>query len=251
MTSDSAMNWNRIDDARLGQVIGELGATVVSDSLDLVTPVRATLERQAQLPVRTIHRRPLAVAAVLVLAVGLLVMVITPARSAVASWFGIGATSVVRVDELPRAEAATPPTSPPPDQGNDPAAIRSAAAEQLQLTLRLPDPTLVGDVVGWEIRDTGDSAELVVAWEHVAFTARAPSPLTLVRKAIRAQDLVSTVALADGTNATWIEGLHVRTAGDVVEGVGSTLLWEVGGVEYRIFGELDLAEAAEVASSLR
>ena len=243
--------WGQLDDAQLGALIAALGPAVEPTGIDLVAELRAAIDSNAPKLPRERQRTSLAVAAALVLVAGSLVLLIAPARTAVADWLGIGSTSVVIVDELPPAEPAKLPTAPPTSESRHPDSIRLAAAEQLDLTVLLPDPELVGAPGGWEIRDTGEAAELVVAWGRFTLTARSPSPEAPLGKFVTAVDEVSAAVLTDGAPALWIEGFHVRAAGDWVESVGNTLLWEANGIEYRISGDLVQSEAIEIAASLR
>ena len=255
MSEGALTGWGQLDDAQMGAVIAALGPAVEPTSIDLVAGVRTAIDSYTPALPHERQRISLAVAAALILLAGIVVFSIAPARTAVANWLGIGSTSVVIVDELPLPEPAAPPTAPldapTTDEGRDSDSIRLAAAEQLDLAVLLPDPELVGAPDGWEIRDTGESRELVVAWERITLTARAPSPETPLRKFVTAPDAVVPAVLADGTPALWIEGFHIREAGDVVESVGNTLLWEAHGIEYRIFGELVMSEAIEIATSLQ
>ena len=251
MSEVPVTGWGQLDDAQMGALIAALGSAVEPTGIDLVAGLRAAIDSKAPKHPRERRRASLAVAAALVLLAGSLVFLIAPARTAVADWLGIGSTSVVIVDDLPPAEPAKLPTAAPTDEGRDPDSIRLAAAEQLDLPVLLPDPELVGAPGGWEIRDIGEGAELVVTWERFTLTARSPSPETPLRKFVTAVDAVSTAVLTDGAPALWIEGFHVRAAGDLVESVGNTLLWEANGIEYRIFGDLVQSEAIEIAASLR
>lgn len=251
MSEGAVTGWDQLDDSQMGALIAALGPAVEPIGIDLATGIRTALDSRTPVPWRERRRNSLAVAAALVLLAGVLVFAIAPARTAVANWLGIGSTSVVIVDELPPAEPVAPPTAAPTDEGRDSSSIRHAAAEQLDLAVELPDPDLVGAPGGWEIRDTGEGNELVVAWERITLTARAPSPETPLKKLVTAGDAVSTAVLGDGTPALWIEGFHIRAAGDVLESVGNTLLWETNGIEYRIFGELAQSEAIEIAASLQ
>jgi len=244
MSDGAVTDWGQLDDAQMGDRIAALGPAVEPTGIDLVAGLRTAIDSTP--PRRMRRRSPLAVAAAFILLTGILALSIAPARTAVANWLGIGNTSVVIVDDLPPAEPATPPA----DEGWDSRSIRLAAAEQLDILVQLPDPALVGAPGGWEIRDTGEGKELVVVWELITLTARARSAGAPVQKLVTAFDAVSTVGLVDGTLALWIEGVHVRAAGDVVESVGNTLLWEANGIEYRIFGDLVQAEVIEIASSL-
>jgi len=206
MNDEAVTDWGQLDDAEMGARIAALGPAVEPTDIDLVVRLRTAIDSTT--PRRVGRRRPLAVAAALTLLAGILVLSIAPARTAVANWLGIGNTSVVIVDDLPPAEPATPPSTPPSalpsplpsappvDEGWDSGSIRLAAAEQLDISVQLPAPELVGAPGGWEIRDTGDGEELVVAWERITLTARARSAGAPQQKIITAFDAVSTVGMA-------------------------------------------------------
>lgn len=252
MSEGAVTGWGQLNDAQIGTLIAALSPEIEPAGIDLVTAIHHAINSPTPTFERDRRRTSLAVAAALILVAGIVVLSIAPARTAVAHWLGIGSTSVLIVDVLPPADPATPPTAAPTDEDPDSASIRLAAAEQLDLAVELPDPELVGAPAGWEIRDTGDNKELVVGWERVTLTARSPSPLqTPLRKLVITGDALSSVVLTDGTPALWIEGFHVRAAGDLVESVGNTLLWVTSGIEYRIFGELVQSEAIEIAASLQ
>ncbi len=248
MSEGAMTDWGQLDDAEMGARIAALGPAVEPTGIDLVVRLHTAIDSTT--PRRAGRRRSLAVVAALILLASILVLSIAPARTAVANWLGIGNTSVVIVDDLPRAEPVIPPTAPPADEGWDSGSIRLAATEQLDISVQLPAPELVGAPGGWEIRDIGEGEELVVAWERITLTARARSAGAPQQKLVTAFDAVSTVGLADGTPALWIEGVHVRATGDVLESVGNALLWEANGIEYRIFGDLVQSEVIEIASSL-
>jgi hypothetical protein len=249
MTDRPLPDWSRLDDAALGEHLRPLADTIEPHGIDLVAAVRASLDESTPpAPGRT--RRPLAVAAVVFILAGVLVLAVAPARTAVAGWLGLGSTSVEIVEELPLAEPAAPPQTPPEGQRADYETIRGAALTQLGLAVLLPDESLIGEPAGWEVRGTGATKELVVSWDGITMTARDAATAASIRKFVTTGDVVSADLTTDGEPALWIEGRHVRDTGESVESTGNTLLWIAADVEYRLFGELDRAEAVELASSL-
>ncbi|GJM38175.1 MAG: hypothetical protein DHS20C19_15420 [Acidimicrobiales bacterium] len=200
-----------------------------------------------QLHIDLQRRRPLAhiaAAVLLVLAAGL--VVIAPARTAVADWLGIGSTSIDIEDELPPATTIDPPATPSDDSASD---IEQAASVQL------PRHPGLGEPVGWEIRALeGGVRELVVDWSgpagDIRLTAWSADADVSLRKIVTSEPVFDERLETDGDPAVWLSGPHVRDLGDDAVLVESTLLWVRGGIEYRLSGPaLTLEQAVELAAT--
>jgi ABC-type cobalt transport system substrate-binding protein len=235
-------------DDDLGRRLSRLADTIAPSGIDLLADIRLALDSPPTPPTRS--RRPMAIAAVVVLLAALIVVAIAPARTAVADWLGLGRTSVEIIDELPPAEPARPPSEPPRGEQADIESILAAARSQLGMEIALPDVSITGEPIGWEIRAIGQTRELVVAWRDLTMTARAAEFAEPIRKVVTPTAIVSSAVTTDGDPALWIEGLHVRVIGETPEEVGNTLLWIARAVEYRLSGSLDRDRAVAIASSL-
>ncbi|MDW3219870.1 MAG: hypothetical protein R8F63_14745 [Acidimicrobiales bacterium] len=231
-------------DAELGERLGALRDAIEPVDVQL----RIDLARD-----RPNRGRPIVqVAAAVLLLVVASVIVIAPARTAVADWLGIGSTSIDIEDELPPATTIDPPATPSDDAAPT---IEEAAADELELTVRLPRHPDLGDPVGWEIRSIeGGVRELVVDWSgpagDVRLTAWSATADVAFRKIVTSEPVFDERLDTDGDPAVWLSGPHVRDLGDDAVLVDSTLLWIRDGVEYRLSGpELTLERAVELAAT--
>jgi hypothetical protein len=186
--------------------------------------------------------RPLLVAAAVLLLAACVAALVPGARSAILHWFRIGGASVERVQTLPPAERRSLAAA----LGRP---VGSAEAERvLGAPVRLPRDArqlyLQGGVV---------SALLETGAGPVLFSELRSQELPmLLKKLASGSTSVDFVTVAGGTGA-WIAGApHVvifpaappRLAGNV-------LLWETGGITYRLEGaRLDKQTALTLARSL-
>lgn len=185
------------------------------------------------------RRRSLAVAAALILFAGVLVVAIAPARTAVAGWFGIGNTTVDVVDELPESPPTT--SSTVPTSTIDPSVVGDHPVPAEQLT---------GPLVAHEQREIGGVTETILRFGDVTLSSTPVESWIVIVKSVGDPAAVSSAIITDGEPALWIEGAHLRSLSGTTELIEtSTLIWVRDGVEYRLTGNVTLAEALEIAES--
>ena len=219
---------------------------------DVTSVVAARIESVT--PRRTPHLR-LAVALAVVVAAGLAVLAVPPARSAIFDWLGFGGARIVRVDELP-AVAATPGLEILGDRVSLSEANARAGFPFVGPPgdERQPDEVRVapGARVSYVWRDGRDVRLLVTQFPG---TATEPE---LVKKLVSAATRVETLSI-DGHPALWLEGgphavLFVDSAGMVRDDMGwlagNTLLVTNDGVTVRIEAAVDRADAVDIARAL-
>jgi hypothetical protein len=227
-------------DAALEQLLAEVGASVHVPAQSLWPRVHAALEPLADVGQRRQRVRPLVLAAAIAVLVAIALVSIAPARRAVADFFGIGSTTIVRVDRTPNHE--------PPARREDLPASTDVRALRVMLRragLHLPTTKLVGTPVAWHVDPDG---ETVVAFADVVFTERREGGVPAVKRVPPGRAVTSTTV--DGAPALWIEGSHTR----IVQGrewqSDSALIWTAGGMELRLEGDVDLSTMRRVASSV-
>ena len=203
----------------------------------------------------------LALAAVVLLIVGA-VVTISPARSAIADWLGIGAVEV-------RRSVRTLPTGPPGltvpgARGSSPegAALKQLAAAQKQVDFTIVtshDPS-AGALSGVQVDRRVRGGLVVLGYarftlvEIATSTNDGPVLGKLLDPAARAEPVT-----VNGRSGFWINGAHqiayLDRSGafktDTVRRSGPVLLWADAGVTYRIEGLERLADAQLVAGSVR
>jgi hypothetical protein len=226
------------DDA-LGRALVDLGAHVRVPAHPLWTRVRADLDAAAA----PAHWRPrlrliVAIACALVLLVAS-TLAIAPARRAVADFFGIGSTGVVRVDRLPADDPSEADDLP---RRTD---LRALHADLARAGLGLPAAELVGTPVAWRV---DPNAETVVAFADVVLGQRPEGRVPAVKRVPPTGRIESTTV--GGAPALWVEGPHVRTVGGRDYHSRSALLWTVDGVELRLEGNLPRGVMRRVAESV-
>jgi hypothetical protein len=206
-------------------------------------------------------RSLLALAAVLVLIVAA-VVTISPARSAIADWLGIGAVEV-------RRSVRTLPTGPPeltvpgaPSSSPEGAALEQLAAAQKQVDFKIATPHApsAGALSGVQVDRRVRGGLVVLRYKRFTLVEIATStngpPVVgkLLDPAARAEPVT-----VDGRPGMWINGAHqiayLDRSGDfktdTVRRSGPVLLWAGTGVTYRIEGLERLADAQAVARSIR
>jgi hypothetical protein len=210
-------------------------------------------------------RSLLAVAAVFVLIVAA-ALAIPPTRHAIADWLGIGAIEVRRPDPtLGNRPGAHPvPGSPGATGGPDAGVVARLAAARRAVDFAIVTPSATPNGVS------------IGALRSVEVDRRAPGGLvalgyprfTLVEVSANAGDPGPVAKLVEPGTADrvlvgdrpglWISGVHRVTflardgtiRVDSVRRAGSVLIWERGGVTFRVEGFDDLADAQRVAAAL-
>jgi len=221
-------------DESLGRQLLALRDDIEPTNADLVSGVAAAI-----VPVSGRTRRPLARAVAVLLLVGVFSLTFAPARTALASWFGIGNTRVDVIETLPEATPTTRPAESIPPQ------------EESLPDIPLPESALTGPVLERETRDLDGVAEFIVRYAAVTLSATAAeSDITFV-KSVAGPLGVSSAIITDGSAALWIEGPHTRTIGNVVVVIDtSTLVWVREGYEYRLTGDISRDLAITIAESI-
>lgn len=210
------------------------------------------------LPARAARRRPprwlVAAAAVVVALVGL--MAVAPARDAVAGWLGIGAVEI-------RPRSTPPATDDLPDRTDGPTGPVDAEAleRDLPFPLRLLDPDRAGAPLGAAIDPDVDAGLVEVRYRDVTLVAVGlpPDGGSVVGKELGPGTEITTTSVG-GRPGLWLAGDPHQVAyrgpdgaplTDSVRRAGDVLLWQDGGVTYRIEGAASLDAALTLAESLR
>jgi hypothetical protein len=212
---------------------------------------------------RTRHRARslLAVAAVLLLIVAA-VVTISPARSAIADWLGIGAVEV-------RRSVRTLPTGPPEltvpgasgSSGTGAATAQLGAAQKLvDFTIATSHAPSAGALSGVQVDPRVRGGLVALRYERFTLVEIATSTTgpPIVGKVLDPAARAEPVTV-NGRPGTWITGAHQigyldrsgKFETDTVRRSGPVLLWGAGGVTYRIEGLDRLADAQKIAGSLR
>lgn len=264
-----------MSDSRLETLLTDLGERMeVPQPPDLITRAMA----DPRITRATRRRWPRALAAAVALAVVVTVSV-PSTRDAVAAWFGIGATTITVVDDLP-----TPVTPESTIEGSTAPSTSVSGSDADRLpTPVVPEPTIDGssvpgtsvsgsdadDLTPFSIlwpdtepvsviieTDTADPIVTMVMGDGGVITQMASIGAPQIEKSILSGTDVSDVEI-DGVVGVWIDEPHVITYLDSVgtvrelppRAVGSTLLFEHAGLTVRIETPT-LAEAIEVARQL-
>jgi len=203
-------------------------------------------------PGRTRARRViLAVAAAVLVLAGLLI--VTPTREAIADWFGIGAVRITT------SEAPLPTDDP---SGDPPASVDlDVARRAMPFAIRLADPALAGPPMGVSVDPAVRAGLVEILYKDFTLVevALAADRSSVLEKSVGPGTTITPVVV--GARAgVWIAGephtlFFVRPDGatdeDRVRRAGNVLLWEDGGVTYRVEGADSLDKALAVATSLR
>ena len=239
----------------LEQQLSALATTVGwPEAPDVAAAVTARLEAEATPPRRARRPRLALVLAVLVAAV-LAVLAVSPARTAILDWFGIGGAQIVRVDELPALDPAPGlgilgdvvnldqartragfPLAQPPDDEPAPDEVRVAP----------------GVRVSYIWRD-GDRIRLLVT----QFPGSATDP-GLLKKMVSNETRIEQLTV-DGDPAIWLEGgphvvYFLGPDGAVRDDrgwlAGNTLLVDRDGVTVRVEGDLPRGDAVDLVRAM-
>ncbi len=223
------------------------------------------------------HRWRLLVAAVVVVLVALGGLVAyEPTRSAMAGWLGLGAVLVARDAALPpepvpgggavpggahgSGSGSLPGTRAPGSGTTVSAAALAAAQREVTFPIRVPDPARFGAPLAVETDPSAPAGLVSLRFDRFTITeiAAQPGQRPVVGKFV-APDVHLELVSVNGRDGVWIAGgphevayvdpdgryrvQSVRRAGDV-------LVWEDGGVTYRVEGAATQADALAVAAAL-
>jgi hypothetical protein len=226
----------------LERELHELGrAIAVPSTPDLEAAVRRRLRATAAAPRRL---RPLLVLAVVIAVAVVAGLAVSPARTAILRFFGIGSVQVELVDRLPPVEPGAP-------------LVLGSGLEPAEAPFRISVPAVLGDPdalyasgnVVTLLYGSPDRVRLLVT--ELGYPALPPE---VAKKIVVSGTGVRFVEIrgVEGP-ALWIEGEpHVlELPGAPARLAGNTLVWAQDGRTYRIEGAEDLADALLVAESMR
>lgn len=197
------------------------------------------------LPVRApLRARPWRLALALAVAAAALAaaFAVPPARTALLRLFHLGGAAVVRVDELPRV-----PTTGELDLGRRTSAAGAERAAGFRL--RYPD---LGDPDSIHVRRSG-AVSLVYGGGRLVLTEARGE--VFWKKTAGAARPVSV----GGSPGLWVPGPHFfawlspsgTTRAEPPYLAGSTLIWQRGGLTFRLEGAVTVEQALDVARSVR
>jgi hypothetical protein len=269
-------------DDQLGDLLREVGAhlelgpgATEEGRADLVAAVLAALPEAPAEPVDgggaprsarppADRRRPprLLVAAAVLLVIGLAVLTVAPAREAVARWLGIGAVRIERTDQpvVTGPASSTSPGAVAPTRPDGSIDVE-AVAQRVPFEVRLPTAEVAGEPTAASTDPAVPSGLIEVRYPGFTLVELASQPggAPVVAKFLGPGTETAPVTVA-GQPGLWITGDPHEVAFidpdgatrlDRVRRAGDVLLWEEGGVTYRIEGAPSLDEALAVAGSLR
>jgi hypothetical protein len=207
--------------------------------------------------------RPVRIAAVIVIVIGVFVGSFAPARRAVARWFGIGAVRIVpsptTLPDVPTTAvpstsvAAKPPTVAPDDPLAD-------ARSRLAFT-PLVAPASAGPVKAVEVDDSLPGGLLIVRYltfSLVEVSSRGEAVSYMAKVVDTASTSIEDVRV-NGTHGVWLSGAPHQIAYldsngeirvDTVRREGNVLLWTKGLLTLRIEGLADKADALAMAETI-
>jgi hypothetical protein len=233
----------------------EAGLRAVGEHLDwppepdVLPAVRSRLEAERRGTLAGPFPRSVLVAAAALVAVALLVAALPGPRQAVADWLGVTGVRVVLGGD----------TGPPDDLGRAWSLGRavSVPAAERAAPFRVRRPERLGWPAEAWVRGSDATTEISFVWPAdggpillTQFVAPAEGPLFAEK---RAADGTTVRQVRVGSGAgLWLEGAtHVVTDAGGRRRAGNTLLWEMGGVTFRLESALPEEEALAIAGSVR
>ena len=229
----------------LERALRELGREVEFPAdPDLVAEVGRRL--RAQPLRRALVPRPLALGLAVVAAAAVAALAVPQTRGAILDLLGIDGATVERVETLPQAEErglAVPGRPVTLEEARSAASFGVRAPDEYDAVYL--DRGFFGGLVSFV--DRGDRLLLTqFRGESTPFIEKSAAPGTRIEQ-----------VQVDGSFGYWLEGRrHVVVFRDDTGAVrerrvaGNVLLWERGGVTYRLEGARTLAQALEVAAGL-
>ena len=240
--------------SELERALGHLARELdVPETPDLATAVLAQLEPRA--PRRVERSRWIVAVAVVVLAALAATLAIPDARAALFRWLSIGGERIELVDELPEI----------PVQDDlelalgEPVTIEEARGRSAFALRELEEPPdrvyVGGQGTVWSLYGTPERPRLLVAQSSLL----PPLHEILLKKLVGPETRVERVDV-HGSAGIFLSGethfvLMLDPNGEIVEDTArlarDVLIWEEGGVGYRLEGDFDLEEALRLALALR
>jgi len=240
--------------SELERALGVLARELdVPETPDLATVVMAQLEPRT--PRRVERGRWIVAVAVVVLAALAASLAIPDARAALFRLLSIGGERIELVDELPEV-----PVGDDLELGLGERVTLEEARRRSSFTLReleeSPDRTYFGERgTVWFLYGTPERPRLLVAQS----TLLPPQEALLLKKLVSPETRVARVRV-DGLPGIFLSGeahflVMLDEYGFPVEESArlarDVLIWESGGVGYRLEGDFELQEALRIAESLR
>lgn len=238
-------------DERLADQLRAASAGAFPENPSMAPRVMAGITRRSER-----RRRFVAVAAVA--AVVLVVVLAIPGpRAAIARLLGIGGVTIEQVTEYDLPVTAS--TNEPLGR----LVSLDEATDLVAFTPRIPDVPGLEDPAVYVREDlAGGVVSLVYSNEDEGpglIITQFMAPGDVAIKQIGDGSVFSEVDIEPGLRAFWIDGTHpivfFDPGGELVEDsarlVGDTLLWEQGGITFRIESALPQREVVEIARSLR
>ena len=231
--------------------------TAVDDDVDVVARALDQIERATR---RTRHWRRVAVGAAVAAAVALLVLVIPPARHAVADLFGIGGERITRTSSLPSNLGTRFDLGRPIDVED----ARRHASAPIATPDRIgaPDAAFTGRPAAGTSFVWKPSAPLPRVFDSDIglLLTEFPGGLNrqLVEKAVPTGTTIEPVTV-NGADGYWLgNGVHAffyldadgEPQPDTARLAANTLLWARDGVTYRLESALDRDAALAIARQL-
>lgn len=215
---------------------------------DLAPAVRARLERP-----RRSRRRWLVAALALLVVVLAGVLAVPSARTAIEGWLGIGGVKFEFVDRLPERRVVGTP-----DLGMM-MSLRDAQ-DRTRFRIVVPPDDLGRYTLYIHEPPRGGVASFVYGTKMRARMILSELPgdyRPYIQKTI-SQTAVVTETEVSGRPALWLEGAHYVEFADATGHfgfeparlAGRVLLWERGGVTYRLEGDLTLDQARKIAEAI-
>jgi hypothetical protein len=232
----------------------------VPETPDLVERVLERLEPRRGRPWAGERRRWILAVAVALLALLGATLAIPDARSAFFRILNIGGERIVLVDELPEIEALEDLTAELFEMTLGERVTLEQARARIDFPLRElekePDRVYLGERgTVWFLYGTPEEVRLLVAQ-----TPRVRLDAPAVLKKVSGEGTQIEEVSVDGARGIFLSGephflFLLDERGQVVEAVPrlaqDVLVWDEGGVAYRLEGDFELDEALELARSLR
>ncbi len=244
----------------------ELGARLdVPEAGSLPAAVRARLDPVAVSAPgdRELWRRRALVAAAVVVAILTVLCAYSPTRTALADWLGIGAvrfTSVAQLPTLPPNTAAATPAGSTGSTGSTEADAMAHAQAQVTFPIQLPDPHRSGPVLSLRADPTVPGGLVSVGFADFDLTeiAAEADQGPVVSKFVGPDTHLRFVTV-NSRDGAWISGSPHELAyldpdgtlrTQTLRRAGNVLVWEQGGVTYRVEGLDSLDDALAVAATI-
>lgn len=211
-----------MDDDRLLLVLASLREDLDVPSFDLAAPT-AGPQRWWVIP---------AAAAVLVLVA---VLAVEPSREALADWFGLGSTSVVRTDGAV-AVGSGRLDDDSPEVVAEPEVALTAEHPLLRGSPEILEPPEGGTIYRWS------DGEITLWARRVGVSTT---------KIVLPGEVIESLPEVGGGEGLWIAVDHTLVTSERIVGADRVLLWVLGDVELRLEADISQNDAVAIARSVR